>query len=285
MGDDPIDTSSISFTAHYTGHTWVAKGLSAPEFRTTRGSLYYHALTPLEAMARLAVGDNFRIFLEQRHRMMDHLLREAIGVGGVTQVLEIACGLTPRGCRFVEEFPELTYVEADLPAMAERKRRLLVDVDGPVPDVVDINIFAEEGELSLGHVLERFDRSEPIAVITEGLALYFKRETMAGFWEELVHKLSAFPHATYLSETYLVDKSKRLKGLIQVTRRALGAMARSPVSFHFDDEGQCRSFLAELGFSEVQIHDPRDYYEKLDLPRSGGAPIVRVVEAQVGKDC
>src|SRR6476646_6893471 len=92
-------SETISPTAHYTGYTWFANGLSHPAFATKEGRVFYETLRPANAAAR------------------------AIASGRVSQVVEIAAGLSPRGWRFAKEHgAALTYVEADLPHMAERKR-------------------------------------------------------------------------------------------------------------------------------------------------------------------
>lgn len=282
MPTDSIDTSSISFTALYTGHTWLANDLAAPVFRTTAGSLYYHALTPFEWLGRGVLGDNFRTLLLQRHRIMDHLLEEAIETRGVTQVLEIACGLSPRGCRFVRSYPELNYIETDLPDMAARKKALLDGIDGSVPQVMPINIFASDGELSLDHVLDQFDHSQPIAVITEGLVVYFELDTITEFWRRLSRRLDEFPAGIYLSDDYPMGggRSRPVQKMIQTAARLLGTAARSPVSIHFEDDAQMRDHLMALNFDEVSVHDPRAYYDVLPIPKSRGNPIVRVIEAR-----
>src|SRR5690606_26566802 len=75
---DRLDTSSISFTALYTGHVWAANGLSAPAFHTRTGQLFYHALAPFEYLGGKLVGGNIRTFLLQRHHLIDHLVEQAI---------------------------------------------------------------------------------------------------------------------------------------------------------------------------------------------------------------
>lgn len=140
------DTSSISFTALYTGHVWYANGLSAPAFHTRRGSVFYHALAPFEYIGGKIAGGNIRTFLLQRHHLIDHLVRDAIEQRGVRQVLEIACGLSPRGYRFRQQYPDLKYVEADLPDMAARKHRLLSAQQclNEMHRVVPLNIFPQK---------------------------------------------------------------------------------------------------------------------------------------------
>jgi O-methyltransferase involved in polyketide biosynthesis len=56
---------------------------------------------------------------------MDARLTDAVERGDVTQVVEIACGLSPDGWRFTACYPALHYVEADLPVMVAPKRLLL----------------------------------------------------------------------------------------------------------------------------------------------------------------
>ena len=71
---DSTDTSSISFTAHYTGHVWYRNGLSAPAFNTREGNFYYTALTPFEFVGGKLIGTNIRESLLQRHFLIDHLI-------------------------------------------------------------------------------------------------------------------------------------------------------------------------------------------------------------------
>ena len=129
------DTSSISFTALYTGQVWVRNGLSEPFFQTRSGALLYGAMSPMEALGKRVLGGNIRTFLLQRHHLIDARLEALIEQHPDLQVVEIACGLSPRGCRFRQRFPSITYVEADLPDMADRKRRLLAALGRASPTV------------------------------------------------------------------------------------------------------------------------------------------------------
>ena len=64
---EPRDTSSISFTALYTGHVWTRDGISAPFFRTRGGAFLYGALAPFELQVGAAAeseGASDRIDLE-----------------------------------------------------------------------------------------------------------------------------------------------------------------------------------------------------------------------------
>ena len=282
MARDSTDTSSISFTALYTGQVWNQHGLSAPGFATPRGRFYYHAMTPFEYLGGKLVGGNIRTFLLQRHQVIDDRLTDAIENRGVTQVLEIACGLSPRGARFAERYPDITYVEADLPDMAARKHALL-ERENRLSDrhyVVECNILARETADSLERVLADFDLSQPVLVITEGLVNYFNLETISGFWERLALAMHAFPRGIYLADNYPLYDDMSFMRTLRALGTLLGSVSRSQVSFHFHSDDEARNTFRNLGFQQVTIHDPADFYDRLAIPRSRGRSFVRVIEAE-----
>lgn len=277
------DTSSISFTALYTGHVWYANGLSAPAFHTRRGSVFYHALAPFEYIGGKIAGGNIRTFLLQRHHLIDHLVRDAIEQRGVRQVLEIACGLSPRGYRFRQQYPDLKYVEADLPDMAARKHRLLSAQQclNEMHRVVPLNIFSTEGVDAMENIADKcFDRSQPLLVITEGLVNYFSLESISPFWQRLQQMLAGYASGTYLTDNYPLFHDHPFHRTMKTLGGMLGAASRSQVSFHFGSDQEAESHFRELGFAGVAVHNPKDFYQQLPIPQSRGNPFVRVIEAR-----
>ncbi|MCK5873356.1 MAG: class I SAM-dependent methyltransferase [Alcanivoracaceae bacterium] len=277
------DTSSISFTALYTGHVWYANGLSAPAFHTRRGSVFYHALAPFEYVGGKLAGGNIRTFLLQRHHLIDHLVRDAIEQRGVRQVLEIACGLSPRGYRFRQQYPDLKYVEADLPDMAARKHRLLSAQQclNDMHRVVPLNIFSSDGVDAMETIADKcFDRSQPLLVITEGLVNYFSLESISPFWQRLQEMLAGYAGGTYLTDNYPLFHDHPFHRTMKTLGGMLGAASRSQVSFHFGSDQETSSHFSELGFASVTVHNPKDFYQQLPIPQSRGNPFVRVIEAR-----
>lgn len=278
------DTSSISFTALYTGQVWQRNGLSAPEFDSRQGRLLYRLLAPFEFIGGKLTGGNVRTFLLQRHYIIDYLLEKAIREEGVTQVLEIACGLSPRGFRFHLEHPGVHYVECDLPDMAARKRHLLQklgSLDGR-HQVDTINIFSDAEDGLDATIKRHFDTSKPLVVITEGLVNYFPLSEVDRFWQRLSQAMSSFPAATYLTDNYPLEEDHPLYGTMSVMKRLLGAVSRSQANFHFSSDKEACEHVGAQGFSKVVVHDPRDYYLRLPIPRNRGIPLVRVIEARTG---
>lgn len=287
MQKSSIDTSSISFTALYTGHVWFANGLSDNAFHTRRGSFFYHALAPFEYVGKRLVGGDIKTFLLQRHFLIDHLVTSAIEHEGVEQVLEIACGLSPRGHRYCQRYGNLKYVEADLPEMAARKHRLLSEQQliSHNHQVVPLNIFSKNSVDALETVIDHsFERDKPLLVITEGLVNYFSLESISPFWQRLQESLAEFPMGIYLTDNYPLLHDHPFRKTMRLLGAMLGAVSRSEVSFHFGSDEEAESHFGSLGFDRVNVRNPKAYYDSLDIPKTRGNPFVRIIEARTGRD-
>jgi O-methyltransferase involved in polyketide biosynthesis len=287
MRKSPMNTSSISFTAFYTAHVWFANGLSDEAFHTRRGSLVYHVLAPLEYVGKQLMGGDIKTALLQRHCLIDHRLTSAIEQEGVEQVLEIACGLSPRGYRYCRRYHNLKYVEADLPDMAARKYQLLSDkrLLSPNHRVVPLNIFSRHSADALETVIDySFKRDKPLLVITEGLVNYFSLATISPFWKRLQQSLAGFPLGIYLTDNYPLLKEHPFCRTLRVLGFILGAVSRSEVSFHFGTDEEGERHFRKLGFQRVSVHDPSAYGDGLHFPSARGSAFVRIIEARTGRN-
>jgi O-methyltransferase involved in polyketide biosynthesis len=278
---DKNDTSSISFTAHYTGYIWYRYGLSAPAFATRQGHLYFTLLRPLEKLARCLIGSDIRTTLLQRHHLMDRELEALIAAAPELQILEIACGLSPRGHRFTRAHAGVTYVEADLPGMVARKRPLLESLNSldARHRLVVCNILDQDTPASLENVIaQEFDARKPLVVITEGLVNYFALDTISGVWKRLAAVLANFPRGVYLTDIYPQVQGHRFAGLIRASNRSLKVASRSQFTLHFDNDADMQRHFTALGFRNVQVFDPDR--EHTAAPAARGGALVRVVKAE-----
>lgn len=282
MNTKPIDSTGISFTALYTGAVWNQYGLSDDLLATGQGKWLYHLMTPFEATSKALIGGNIRTFLLQRHLILDTLIEKHITEHGTTQVLEIACGMSPRGLRLRQKFPQIHMVEADLPAMAKRKALSLMTAGrlGQNHQVTPVDILADQGEYMLETVVDRvFNNRDPIIVVTEGLTAYFHLDTISGFWRRLAAIMAERPGSVYVSESYLMPRAPFLRGSLKTLGGFLGTATRSQVSFHFENDTQAREHFAHCGFNSVTVHNPASYYDRLPIPESRNDPMIRVIEA------
>lgn len=276
------DTSSISFTAHYTGYVWQHYGLSETAFATAQGRTYYTLLRPFEYLARHIIGSDIKTTLLQRHFLIDRELEKQIAENPATQVLEIACGLSPRGHRFTRQHPDLVYVEADLPGMVARKRSVLAPLASlnAKHRLVVCNILEQGCAESLEAVIAReFDSSKPLVVITEGLVNYFDLPTISSVWQRLAVALKGFPRGLYLTDVYPQVQEHRFAGLIQAANQSLRVASRSRFSLHFTSSENMQQHFSGLGFNNITVFNPDR--EKTAAPAALGGAIVRVIAASL----
>ncbi|MBZ0233761.1 MAG: class I SAM-dependent methyltransferase [Deltaproteobacteria bacterium] len=269
----------ISPTAHYTGYTWLQHGLSHPAFATPTGRFLYRALVPANKAMAAAGQGTLDGFLLARHHLIDALLRRAIESGQVSQVIEVACGLSPRGYRFAQAHGDaITYVEADLPPMAAKKRELLARAGAGAPThrVVEIDATAETGEHSIDAIAAGLDPARGTAIITEGLLNYFDPASVAGMWGRFARALGRFPHGLYLADLHLGEHARPIE---RVFAGLLGVFVRGRIHFHYPDAPAATVGLSGAGFGRPALRAPEEHQDLIGPVHVPSARAVRIVEA------
>jgi len=279
MAPSEDSSAAISPTAHYTGETWVRNGLSHPGLATWQGRLFYDLLALPNAAGRLLGGPSLEAMLLARHRIIDALLEEQIE-DGVTQVIEIACGMSPRGWRFCERYgSELTYVEADLPAMARRKREALAQMDslGETHRVVELDALRDGGPGSLEELVESMDAEAGLAIVTEGLLVYLDDETMQALWARLARALKRFPSGAYLADFRFARPGRGIPE--RAFEHLLGAFVRSNIHPFAGDEADAEAALRAAGFDRVALHRCDEHPAAAGSGAKAGAGMLSVIQA------
>lgn len=269
-------SETISPTAHYTGYVWARNGLSHPELATLEGRVLFESLRPAMTLSRALGGASLEPYLLARHRAIDVLLARAIEDGGVTQVVEVACGLSPRGWRFTRRYgARLTYVEADLPDMAARKRAALERMGslGEHHQVRDVDALRDEGPDSLAGLAAELDPDRGLAIVTEGLLGYLSTESMLGLWRRFARTLSAFSRGCYVSDLHVGDVQTVQ---VRAFRVVLSAFVRGQVHLHFGGEAQAVAALREAGFASAAVHRAP---ELAGEPAGRGSSLAHILEA------
>jgi O-methyltransferase involved in polyketide biosynthesis len=265
------EPEKIGPTAHYTSYVWFRNGLSFPGLISPTGRRLYRLFWPLDrAWNAVGTAAGLEASLLSRHRTIDRLLEEAIARGEVAQVLEIAGGLSGRGARFAAAHPQLTYLEADLPYMAEAKRSRL-ERAGLVREnhrVVSIDAFADAGEESLAGRLAAFDPARPAAVITEGLLGYFDRDRVGALWCRIASELRRFPRGLYLSDLFVASDGARSPAAF-VFVQLLQTLVRRQVHRQADSVDDAKARLEECGFTRVEIVSAKATWVRVLAARTG----------------
>jgi O-methyltransferase involved in polyketide biosynthesis len=272
-------SGSVSPTAHYTGETWVRNGLSHPRLATWQGRVLHRTLALPIAASKAAGGPTLEGLLLARHRIIDSILEEEIA-GGVSQVVEAACGMSPRGWRFSERYGDkLTYVEADLPAMARRKREALAGM-GSLSDrhrVADLDVLRDGGPGSLDSLAGELDPAKGLVVITEGLLTYFDDPTVEALWARLARVLGRFDQGAYLADLRFARPDRG------IPERAfdviLGAFVRGKVHAYRGDEATAEASLRAAGFKEARLHRGDEHPAAAEARDDPGAGVLSIIEA------
>lgn len=255
-------------------------GLSDDALATSTGRLLYDSLRlPMALAGRLGLPTLDGLLLG-RHLAIDDLLAAAIDDGRISQVIEVACGLSPRGLTFSRRYgSRLTYIEGDLAGMATTKARLLESI-GAVNDhhqVVEIDAFSDHGPTSLSSIASRLDPDRGVAVITEGLVNYFPTAAVTALWERVAETVGAFPHGLYLSDIILRDGNEN--PLTAMAMGALSVFVRGQVHLHFNSSAEAGRALGDAGFAPVRVHRVNELPAASRLRRDPAARLVHVVEA------
>lgn len=275
------DGSAISPTAHYTGETWVRNGLSHPQLATWQGRLFHGTLALPNAASRLLGGPTLDGLLLARHRIIDALLEELIE-GGVSQVIEAACGMSPRGWRFSERYGErLTYVEADLPAMARRKREALARMGalGERHRVTELDVLRDDGPDSLESLAAGMDPGAGLAIVTEGLLVYFDDATVEALWARLAKALQPFSTGVYLADLRIARPRRGVAE--QAFELLLGTFVRGRIHPYDGDEAAAEADLRAAGFGRVQLHRADRHPAAAEACEDAGAGMLDIIEATV----
>lgn len=270
---------TISPTAHYTGYVWFAHGQSHEAFATPQGKVMYHALRATTMIAQAAGWPSLEGMLLARHRLIDLRLAELIDSGRVSQIIEVAAGLSPRGWRFRKKYgARIRYLEADLPAMIAHKRSILAELGEGADDTVEIDALTDTGPATIAAICATLDPTKGTAIVTEGLVNYFDEPTLLGMWRRFATALARFPVGFYLSDINLRDGNSG--ALVAGFSQLLSMFVRGKVHVHFDSADAAEKALAACGLSGVLL-DPRDFAPALPGLELAGAARVRIIESMV----
>ena len=259
-------SDSISPTALYTGYVWSRNGLSTPELTTTEGRVLFESLHPLMVVSGKLGRPSLEAYLLARHRGDRRAAGARDRARQITQVIEVAAGLSPRGWRFAQRYHDrLTYVEADLPAMAARKREARSERDrfqNSTRSAISMCCRRTDPTALAVHGL---DRQRGLAIITEGLLGYISPGDMNSLWRRFAATLTRFSAGRYISDLHLAN-AQTIE--VRAFRIVLSAFVRGQVYLHFSDAAEAEAALRAAGFASVTVRPANAITGERRGPRS-----------------
>jgi O-Methyltransferase involved in polyketide biosynthesis len=200
---------------------------------------------------------------EARYAMTDKIIKER----GVTQVLEVAAGLSPRGLSMTRN-PEVVYVATDLPKMLEAEREINQSILAQSNQSRPNLHFQAANALdmaSLSKAVSFFKKTKPIAVITEGLLPYFTMEEKHTLAKNIHKILGEYSGCWITTEVYskeLLKKMSQSAGAIVQNRIKQDQYNIFSGNNIFNTDEEIKSFFVEEGFKiERYLHS--DIFDEL----------------------
>jgi O-methyltransferase involved in polyketide biosynthesis len=190
--------------------------------------------------------------LEARYKAIVHALRRE----GMTQILELASGLSLRGLAMTED-PNIVYVETDLLGVHQEKVKLLSQLLPAAELKARRNLhFHTADVLSFPEIeaaLESFDPKLPVGVVQEGLFHYLSRpekETVARH----VHAVLAKFGGVWITPDFITKKDYENRIYKNPSTRDLtsalnNATQRNMYESAFEDDEDIADFINREGFS------------------------------------
>jgi O-methyltransferase involved in polyketide biosynthesis len=189
--------------------------------------------------------------LEARYKTTDQIIARY----HITQVLEIAAGLSPRGLAMTED-PNVVYVATDLPGILEQEKAIAESI------LAKSNIHRPNLYYRIANALDResllqaaipFRPDKPVAIITEGLLPYLTRdetETLAANIRDLLKQhdgiwITPDVHTKQLLKFF----SQADDTMQQRMQNVRGATERDIEKNTFEDENDVRQFFIKAGFT------------------------------------
>lgn len=190
--------------------------------------------------------------LELRYKSLTELLHREMKEKGIKQVLELACGVLPRGL-IESEDPSVQYVETDLADMADEKLELVRKIEPkalerPNYSVHSLNVLDTE---QLAEIMPIFGDGK-IAIINEGLLPYLSHEEKAEVAKS-VHAILKEKGGVWITPD--LSSSNRMKKIItsfpgveKVIEKLARAVGRDIRANSFGNKEISIEFYRSLGF-------------------------------------
>ena len=188
--------------------------------------------------------------LEARYKTTDQIIARY----HITQVLEIAAGLSPRGLAMTEN-PNVVYVATDLPEILEQEKAIADSI------LAKSNLHRSNLYYRIANALDResllqaaipFRSDKPVAIITEGLLPYLirdEKETLAGNIRDLLKQHDGI-WITDVPPKQLWKFVSQVDGTMQQRMQNItGATGRDIEQNTFEDENDVRQFFTSAGFT------------------------------------
>ena len=198
-------------------------------------------------------NDKLVFEIEARYKLIDDLLDKT----NITQILELACGFTPRGLNYCLKNLNIVYAELDLQKVISGKQEILNNI---VETPKNLHFIAGNAldKNDLQKCLKYFDLSKPIAIINQGLMRYLdfdEKRLLASNVHSIIKQNNGvwltcdFTPAAFIKnqDNNLSDGNNYNKNLAKVTDR-------NNASWRFKNKDDAEQFVKPIGL-KMEWHE------------------------------
>jgi O-methyltransferase involved in polyketide biosynthesis len=196
------------------------------------------------------------VYLEARYRAINQVMAQY----SITQVLELASGLLPRGL-FLSRDPNITFVESDLPPIIRCKQQLVQQLIGERSNLhfLEIDATSSTQFLQSGDCLKA---GKPVVIICEGLLMYLSQIEKQRVCANIREMLSSYGGVWITSDlTFIAGLRQNDPAYLEQVKRGTAFTGRS-LDHDFQTIEQARQFADEQGF-HVAEHSVLDVMNQL----------------------
>ena len=183
----------------------------------------------------------------------------------ITQVLELASGLLPRGL-FISSDPNITFIETDLPAMIRCKQQLVQQLVGERPNLHFLEVDATSRPSQFLQSSEQLKAGQPIMILCEGLLTHLtlseKQQVCANVREMLSSYGGVWITPDFIDTASLAQSLQDDPDLQKLLQTGTNLTGRSLVNNNFETPEAARQFAHEQGF-RVAEHSMLNVMEQL----------------------
>lgn len=175
------------------------------------------------------------------------------------QIIELACGYSPRGLIMSLKNRGLTYIESDFSSVIDKKRDIINTILkgnkiklSKNHHFVKIDSIGDDLEKSLGKVI---DKNKKTLILSEGFVSYLNKQEHDFLIEKITSLLSKVKHGAYLGHE---SKFKMLNGFIgKILLFYRNVISKTKSNKHFNNAEEIKRYFQNKGFRDINIIDSK----------------------------
>jgi O-methyltransferase involved in polyketide biosynthesis len=170
------------------------------------------------------------------------------------QIIEIACGYSPRGLIMTQKNPKLIYIETDFPSTIEKKEIILKEIEKKENITISKNHHLIEIDVINSDLYKTLKNSinpkKKTLVIAEALNSYLTQEEFEFSINNITNLLSHFNNGAYLSHETNSFLSGFFGKLLILYRNKI---TKTKSYKHFTNQIEIKDYFLNKGFKEVKL--------------------------------